>query len=592
MPNKNNKKHCVLKISVMVLIVLGLFFSCGTTRHVSSRVQKTGSAALPMIPDGKYSEQTMTSYLYTEGIRNNLAEGDPSVSLELFRQALKIDSLHAPSYYEIATLLRDTPKEAIPYSLRAARIDSANTWYRTQLGRLYIGAQQYDSALTIYNELLKAAPDNPDNYRLLAALYEEQGQFFTAISILDLAETRFGVMEEISVYKRQLLMEVKMYDRAISEAKSIAGNFPFDESNFVALAELYAGTGKDSLAMESYNKALEINPNSVQALVSLNEYYKGRRDNVNFLATAKRLFNSDELPVEAKVRFFNDVIRTQYYYQEYFFQITDLASTLAIRYPDNFDVTELFAGHLVASGQIEEALKLYKSHIDDPAGNIKVFHNILDMEAYLNRPDSVAKYSTIAIQRFPKDPQLYIRKGSVLSYYLKDHPAAEKEFKTALKLTGSDSLRSVIYGILGDNSHSMGNRKASFSYYKKGLAADTANAVIYNNYSYFLSVAGESLDKALWMARRATALSPNNPTYLDTYAWALYKLGRHEEAKAVMRQAISLDGTGSGELFIHYGDILLELKEYPMAAFYWKKALEKGYDPEEIEKRLKLIQSK
>ena len=27
-----------------------------------------------------------------------------------------------------------------------------------------------------------------------------------------------------------------------------------------------------------------------------------------------------------------------------------------------------------------------------------------------------------------------------------------------------------------------------------------------------------------------------------------------------------------------------------MASIYWKKALEKGYDPEEIEKRLKLIE--
>jgi len=57
-----------------------------------------------------------------------------------------------------------------------------------------------------------------------------------------------------------------------------------------------------------------------------------------------------------------------------------------------------------------------------------------------------------------------------------------------------------------------------------------------------------------------------------------------------MRLAVSLDRTDSKELLIHYGDILYKLNDRFMASIYWKKALEKGYDPEEIEKRLKLIE--
>ena len=92
------------------------------------------------------------------------------------------------------------------------------------------------------------------------------------------------------------------------------------------------------------------------------------------------------------------------------------------------------------------------------------------------------------------------------------------------------------------------------------------------------------------MARKANRLSPNNPTYLDTYAWVLYMLGRYEEAREPMRLAVSLDRTDSKELLIHYGDILYKLNDRFIASIYWKKALEKGYDPEEIEKRLKLIE--
>lgn len=90
------------------------------------------------------------------------------------------------------------------------RLDSANTWYLTQLGQLYLGTKAYDSALRVYNKLLKLAPGNPDNYVRLAALYEQQGQPFSAISVLDTAETRFGIIEGVSGYKRQLLINVKL----------------------------------------------------------------------------------------------------------------------------------------------------------------------------------------------------------------------------------------------------------------------------------------------------------------------------------------------------------------------------------------------
>ena len=54
-----------------------------------------------------------------------------------------------------------------------------------------------------------------------------------------------------------------------------------------------------------------------------------------------------------------------------------------------------------------------------------------------------------------------------------------------------------------------------------------------------------------------------------------------------MRQALSLDKTNSPELSLHYGDILHALGKDFLAKTYWKKALEAGADPEEIEKRVK-----
>ena len=59
-----------------------------------------------------------------------------------------------------------------------------------------------------------------------------------------------------------------------------------------------------------------------------------------------------------------------------------------------------------------------------------------------------------------------------------------------------------------------------------------------------------------------------------------------------MQQAISFDRSENPELYLHYGDILYALKDNFMAVFYWEKAREKGYDSEEIDKRLKQVETK
>ena len=110
-----------------------------------------------------------------------------------------------------------------------------------------------------------------------------------------------------------------------------------------------------------------------------------------------------------------------------------------------------------------------------------------------------------------------------------------------------------------------------------------------NNYAYFISEEtddAELLEKAMKMSAKAIYLEKGNSTYLDTFAWILYKLGRYEQARKHMRQALSLDRTESAELPLHYGDILFALNERFMAETYWKKALDMGADKEAIELRL------
>ncbi|MDR2885436.1 MAG: tetratricopeptide repeat protein, partial [Rikenellaceae bacterium] len=419
-------------------------------------------------------------------------------------------------------------------------------------------------------------------------------QPFTAIALLDSAEYKLGRIEELSDLKRQLLVEVGLYDKAIAESNAMIAEYPWSPGNYRILASLYARTNKDSLALSAYNQALAIDSTDIETLSSLAAFYRKKSDVSNFFAATRKMIASDDMDLQAKLSLVNELKSNRAFYQDNFFQVRDLISLLLIKYPTNYEVIDLYGQTIIASSGAEQAAEFYKSHLKDKDVPVSIFNTVLDMETYLKRPDSVAKYNALALERFPHETELYLRQGGS-SMYMEDYPKAMESFKAAYKHAATDSLRSATLVMIGEIYHRQGNDKKCFQSYDKALRLDPNNAVALNNYSYFLATTGpdgKDLDKSVEMAIKATTLSPGNATYLDTYAWALFKAGRLPEAKKVMQQAVSLDTTDSSELMIHYGDILYALKEYFMASIYWNKALERDHDKAEIEQRLKLVESK
>ena len=65
---------------------------------------------------------------------------------------------------------------------------------------------------------------------------------------------------------------------------------------------------------------------------------------------------------------------------------------------------------------------------------------------------------------------------------------------------------------------------------------------------------------------------PNNATYLDTYAWILHKMGKHTDAKTVLKRAMVYGGKENADILDHYADVLFALNEYDLAFIYWDQA--------------------
>ena len=62
------------------------------------------------------------------------------------------------------------------------------------------------------------------------------------------------------------------------------------------------------------------------------------------------------------------------------------------------------------------------------------------------------------------------------------------------------------------------------------------------------------------MSKQCVELSPNQPTYQDTYGWVLYKLKRFNEAEEWLKKAVEGDDK-SPVVIEHYGDVLYQLNQ-------------------------------
>ena len=563
-----------------------------------------GPSAAPEYPDSLRSV-----WLYTEGVKQNAIAGDSVRARELFLEAIRNDSTYAPAYYErAANGMYATPDEAVELARKAFRLDTTNKWYHQFYGQALIYAGRYDEALKVYRRLQTENPKDPDNYRILAALYEQKQSPVMALVTLDSAELRFGRIPVLSAMKRRLLVATNQIDKAVVEARAMVEAAPYEAQRHVVLGDLYAIAKKDSLARAEYDRALQIDSTNVQTLMALADFHAGRQDYRALLAVTRQLFQSDELPLETKIKRFGQFTSDTRFYREYYFQLNDLASILAIRYPEDRRVVELYANHLIASGELEQALTLYKSRLGDRPPVEDFYRTVIDIETYLQHPDSVEKYVGKALELFPDKVDFHISKGHVMNSS-KQYGQAVKAYKESLRYADTDSLRGVIWGMIGDTWHQQAAagiseqdesrtakegrsgpyRKAMkecYKAYERSLAYRPDNPLVLNNYAYFLSLEERDLERALSMSSRVVALTDNNPTYLDTHAWVLFKLGRTDEAKKVLQKAVALDGQKSPELMVHYGDILHELGEQFMAEIYWRKGLEKGYDADQITRRM------
>jgi len=495
-------------------------------------------------------------------------------SLKIFQRCIKMKPNNIEVVYQASLIssFLGISAEAILYSEQTVESKPKNIWYLRNHIENLLELPDYKLASEYLLKLVDLEPNNEVNFYQLADSYIYDKNYRKAISVYNRLEKIRGISKLTSMQKQKLYMQTKNFKMATNEIFKLSDKFPLDLEILEILAECYLLSDKRDLAFDIFKRIALLSPENGKIHLTLANYYRDKNNNNKSYDELRLAFSSSQLSLEVKISILasyfpllttNDTLKKQAY---------ELCLIMINIHPLSPQVYAIYADLLFSDKKKNQAKEFYKKTLKIDKNFKDVWTQLLFIDVEQNNFDSLLLYSFDALNLFPTDPLYYyfyaisnlrINQPIIAFKYLEigieyvyDNPPLLKEFQISLA-ESSNSLQEYSY---------------SDSIYEKVLSVDPDNILVLNNFSYYLSLRKEKLEKAKTMSYKCNKLEPNNGTYQDTYAWVLFCLGEYVEARLWVEKAIKNGSDTSFVVLEHYGDILFKLNLKQEAIVQWKKA--------------------
>lgn len=574
-------------IVFVVLTMLVLNFQS----HAQRDRRKKGDES--QAQDAKLRE---AEFFFTEGEKYFILE-DYTKALLYFQRVAELNPKSAAVQFKIAEILAKGNKQedlakasqAIDISLK---LEKKNKYYYLLAANIYGSLNQFEKAEQIIETMMKEVSGTEEYLYELAAFYLYDKKPERAIEVYNRAEQTLGISETSSLQKQKIYLEQGKIEDAIREGEKLVEAFPDDQRYVMALAETLSENKMGARAVAYIENYLKQNPEASAAKLLLAGLYRENGQEQKSRDLLTELFDDAEIEAGSKVLVLGtynillskQVARGQHDASLQAF-VAGLIEKLKKNYSNNPDV-------FAVSGDINQTLlnnsqaqKDYLKAIQLGATAFEVWQNLLALESTLNAFDSVIVHSEEGLELFPNHAALYYFNG--YAHMRKRHyREASSSLEQAKRLSASNqALVADINSMLGDIYNGTREYSKSDMAYEQALAFNPNNDLVLNNYSYYLALRKENLERAEKMSSQLVKAHPKNASYLDTHAWVLFMRERYKEARKVMEDAIDTGDAGATH-FEHYGDILFKLGDTDAAVRQWQKAKSMDGDNEAIDKKI------
>jgi tetratricopeptide (TPR) repeat protein len=243
-------------------------------------------------------------------------------------------------------------------------------------------------------------------------------------------------------------------------------------------------------------------------------------------------------------------------------------------HPNEAKAYAMYGDFLARDGKLNEALQKYKKALELGASMSLIWKQVLELEAEISDFAALSKDAPKALELYPLVPEFYYFNG--LAQQQQKNPAkAVDAFDLGKELVVDNPiLLKRFYAALGESYNSMKQFDKSDAAFEEALRIDPADVFVMNNYAYYLALRKAKLDSAANLSARSNELQPGMASFEDTYAYVLFRQGKHEEALVWMKKAMA-HGEVSADMHEHLGDILFHLGKTDEALNEWKQAAAK-----------------
>jgi tetratricopeptide (TPR) repeat protein len=447
------------------------------------------------------------------------------------------------------------PAKAIPIlETVVAQMPFATEPY-TLLAEARIAVGRMDEAA---EALAMAAELNPRHFNSLGELYERMGKWS------DAADAFARAVQAVRTPSRELRMRLigallnvgdeAAAKRAQTELKELIAANPRDTRALYLLSTAERQLGDLTQAEDAARKVLSIDSTSLTALYALSQVYFAQHD-------AKKVLDllgsfAKDVPAQAKGNERDAAL---------------LLSQLGFAHLQLGDARQ-------AIGAFTEAKKY--------APEIAAYDAYL-IQAHLSDEQSAraADLAAEALTRHPGDRRLIALRADALADTGRQEEALTL-LKDALSGAPEDDDLAMKLGAVFEESGRVEEAEKEF---RRIIERDPLHAPALNYLGYMLADRGLRLPEAVTFIERALKIDPDNPAYLDSLGWALFKQGKPEEAEPPLRKAAEVLLSQS-VIQDHFGDVLSRRGKTDEAITAWERALKgdgEGIDRPAVEKKIK-----
>ena len=511
-------------------------------------------------------------------------KGNDAAAFEMLRHCLDIKPEASEAYYYLAHYylrMKDNDKALAAFK-KASLLEPDNVNYLETLAQMYLQSQDLEAATETFERLSKAEPDREDVLGMLVQLYSnDKNQYPKAIATLDRMEQLDGMNERISYAKAEFYQKMGNGKAAIAEMKKLADQYPNDLNYRNAYADMLLVNNNEKKAIDIYRGILKEEPANSKVLFSMRTYFLGQGNTVAADSMTVNILTRSNANTDEKIYLLRQ-------------EVMDNENDGG----DSTKVIQLFERTINAKGSDPSIGLLYASYMelkkmpkadinrvledvlekapDNAAARLQLIADAWERKDY----DRVVTLCSAARQYNPDEMAFYYYQGVALSQQDKTDEALDT-FKNGISVINEQSSPDIVsdfYAIMGDLLHEKGDKQQAFAAYDSCLQWKPDNLGCLNNYAYYISESGGNLSKAEEMSYKTIKAEPKNATFLDTYAWILFRQERYAEAKIYIDQTLQCDSDSSAVIVEHAGDIYAKCGDIDKAVELWTEALKKSPD--------------